>query len=467
LQLFHPIQLKCLTLQRLPVVGVGDADQLFGSLVDAAAIKAGKVRKTAATICNASEWTLSNGLKVVVLPTEYKKDEVLLNLNLPGGKSLIEDADLYSFDDNILSCINRFTGVGKFSASELPKALSGKIASMSPYFEDSSHGISGSAAPKDIETALQLLYLNFMEPRFDEGEFKVAYDQLRNVLPNIVKMPQMQFQMHLFTAMHNEGARNFFISEEVLDKAGMEAYARVYTKTLFKDTAGAVLYIVGNVDIDSIKPLVEKYAGALPKGKKAASYIDRGERLRGGQFEDRFAIAMETPKVSVFQFYNAPFGCTVEDRLNMRALDYVLQMLYTDTLREEEGGTYGAQVAADYERVPEKKFYLYTAFDTNVEQAPALEELAKKGLREIAQNGPSDDFFTRTVEFFKAQLPQQRINNGYWLNDLMGYYRFAENNDADTEAAINALTKEKIAATAAKLLESGNFTTVTMSPEAK
>jgi len=440
------------------------AEVAMTALLDPSKIKSGKVKKTVASINGATEWTLSNGVKVVVLPTEYKKDQVLFKLVLPGGKSLIEDDDLYSFESNIISVINNNCGVAEFSSSVLPKMLSGKIVSMNPFFNDNLHGFNGSSAPKDVETALQLMYLEFMKPRFDKDEFEVALNQLRSVLPNIKKMPNFEFSRHISLAQKETNPRVFFINEDILAKASLETYKRVYSNVLFNDAAGAILYVVGNVNLETLKPMVEKYVGSLPKGKKAASFIDRGERLRAGKYEDRFTFAMEAPKVSVFQYYNTAFNPTAENRISLNALEYILGMLYTDTLREEEGGTYGAGVQSDYDREPVPVCDLYVVFDTNKDQAQALESLAQKGFADIAEKGISDDYFTRTTEFFKAQLPQQRISNNYWMNCLISYYRYGENKDAETEAAINALTKEKITKLAKELMESGNLTTVVMSP---
>jgi len=443
------------------------AEAGLAALLDPAAIKNGSVKKAAQTLYGATEWTLSNGVKVVVLPTEYKKDQVLFNFQLQGGKSLIENEDLYSFESNILSTVLSTSGLAQFSASDLPKVLSGKIASMVPYVASENHGFNGSAAPKDVETALQLLYLRFTQPRFDADEYEVALNQLRSVLPNLAKTPNFQFSKHLTEAMVEPSPRVFFISEDAVAKASLDTYKRVYKDVLFKDAAGAVLYIVGNVDIESLKPMVEKYVASLPKGKKAASFIDRGEKYRSGNFEDRFNVTMEAPKVSVFQFYNAKFNPTVENRLSLSSLNYILQMVYTDTLREEEGGTYGAGVRADFDREPAPVCYMYVTFDTNEKQAPSLEALAIKGLKDLAENGPSDDYFNRTVEYFKAQLPQSRITNSYWMNNLIGYYKYSEDKDKEMEAAVSALTKEKIQAMAKQFVESGNFAVCVMSPETK
>lgn len=440
------------------------AEDGFGDLLNPATVKGGKVKKEKTTIYGATEWTLSNGIKVIALPTEYKKDQVLINLYLPGGKSLINDEDLFSFEDNIRSVVNSNSGVGHFSKTDLSKVLSGKIVNIYPYLEEDAHGIQGSSAPKDIETALQLLNLTFTQPRFDKDEWEVGMNQLRSVLPNLGTQPNFVFSKHITLAMNEPGSRVFFIDEDVLEKANLEIYKRVNSDILYKDAAGAVLYIVGNIDLNTLKPMVEKYIGSLPKGKKADSYIDRGERLRAGVFEDRFNLPMQAPKVSEFLFYNAPFNVSTENALTLSALDYILNMLYTDTLREAEGGTYGASVQTDYNRVPVPAVFFYVAFDTNKEQASSLEDLAKKGFKEIAENGPSDDYFARTIEFFKAQLPQNRISNNYWLGNLKNYYRYNVDKDTELEAAINALTKEKIQSLAKSLIESGNLTTVVMSP---
>lgn len=469
-QVSHPTEteiLEILNNSRTMEVEAPKAEEGMGMLLDPSTVKGGKVKKSATTVNGATEWTLSNAVKVVVLPTEYKKDQVMMKLFLPGGKSLIDDADLFTFEENILSCINNSTGVAQFSKSDLSKVLSGKIVNMTPYLNDDSHGLSGSSSPKDVESALQLMHLEFTQPRFDTDEFEVALNQLRTVLPNLKAMPAMNFQKHLMLAMQEDGPRNFFIDEDVLAKANLESYKKVYKDILFKDAAGAVLYIVGNVDLETLKPMVEKYIGSLPKGKKSAQFIDRGERYRAGNFEDRFDFVMETPKVSVFQFYNTEFDPTVENRITLSSVNYILQMIYTDSLREEEGGTYGAQVQADYDRVPVPSCWALVVFDTNKEQAPALEALAKKGMSDLAQNGPSDEFFARTVEFFKAQLAQSRINNSYWMSNLEKYYRYGVDEDPEKEIAISNLTKEKIAALAKKFVESGNFTTVVMSPAEK
>lgn len=436
------------------------------SLLDASKLKASKVKKSKAAIAGATQWTLKNGLRMVVLPTEYKKDEVSFYLDMKGGESLLSNEELYSFDDNIWGLYLKNTGLGQFSSSELSKVLAGKAVSCVPWINSSTHGISASAAPKDVETALQLMYMTFMTPRFDADAFQIGIDQIKAVLPNLENDPSFKLQKRIPDDLYPGEPRKFTISEDVIAKASLENIEKVYRR-LYSNVAGATVYVVGNVDLDELKPLAEKYLGALPKGRKASSYKDDGVRMRKGEFEDHFTVDMTTPKVTVLQLYSAYLPATVENQVLLSAANYILNMVYTDTLREEEGGTYGASVNAQFSRLPVEMAMVQVYFDTNVEQAASLEALAKKGVRELAENGPSDEYFNRTVEHFKTAIPQMRISNSYWRGVLKEYYDYGVNKDVERETAINALTKEKIAAFVAKILEQKNFIEIEMGPSAK
>lgn len=434
------------------------------ALLDAALLKGCKVKKSKASIAGATEMVLANGVKVVVLPTEHKKDEVKIRLELQGGKSLIATEDLYSFEENIWSLYLYNTGLANFSKTELNKILAGKVAKATPWIEETSHGISASSTPKDLEAAFQLLYLNFTQPRFDADEFAVGVNQLKAVLPNLEKDPSFKLQKRAPKDIYDNNPRAFVLDSTVIANANVVNVEKVY-KQLFKDAAGAIVYVVGNVDMDTLKPLLEKYIGSLPKGKKALNWQDDGVRIRKGEFKDHFTTPMETPKASVVQFYSAYMPATVENRVLFSAIKYILNMVYTDTLREEEGGTYGASVTGNFTARPYEGLDMLVFFDTNIAQAASLEELAIKGMKELAEKGPSDEFFARTIETFRNTFIQNRINNAYWMGVLTSYYDFGYNKDTESEKVVNELTKEKIAAFAKMILEQGNFIEIEMKAE--
>lgn len=432
-------------------------------LMDPAALKGGKVKKTATTIYGATEWILSNGVKVVVMPTDYKKDQILFSLYKNGGQSLISTEDLASFDDNIFGLFQRSQGLSKFKGTELSKMLSGKMVSVSPFIDDLYNGISGNSSVKDLETAFQLLYLNYVDPRFDQEEYDNAIAQIKAVLPNLENTPNFAFQKKLNKVLYNDDPRNEMITMDKLGKADLQTIEKNYRR-LFADAAGAVMVIVGDVNPESLKPLVEKYVGSLPKGKKAAKWADVQPRLVKGKVEDVFEQKMETPLTTVLQVYSDYRPFSVKDRTLASAVSYILDQIYTDTLREDEGGTYGASTVADARKEPDGRYLLQVYFNCKPALAEKLRTLAQDGFRKLAEEGPTDEQFTRTVEHFKKNVPENRINNSYWLSNILRYFRSGYDNDKEWEAAVNGLTKEGIRDAAARLYNSGNFAELVMMP---
>ncbi len=432
-------------------------------LMDPAALKGGKVKKTAQTIYGATEWTLTNGVKVVVLPTGHKKDQILFSLYKAGGESLIPTEDLPSFDGSFYSVFQSAQGLSKFKSTELSKMLSGKVVSVNPFIDDLYNGISGNSSVKDLETAFQLLYLEFTDPRFDQEEYDNAAAQIKAVLPNLENTPNYAFQKRFNKVLYNDNPRNEVLSMEKIQKAGLQAIERNYRR-LFADAAGARMVIVGDVNLDTLKPLVEKYVGSLPKGKKAPKWVDVQPRLVKGNVSDVFDQKMETPLTTVLQVYSDYRPFSVKDQTLASAVSYILDQIYTETLREDEGGTYGASTAANARKDPDGRYLLQVYFNCKPALAGKLRTLAQDGLRKLAEEGPTDEQFTRTVEHFKKNVPESRINNSYWLSDLLRYFRSGYDYDKEWEAAVDGLTKEGIREAAAKFRDSGNFVEVVMMP---
>ena len=441
-----------------------EAQDFNRPLLDAAALKGSPVKKTAEGIYGSTEWTLKNGLKVVVLPTEYKKDQVLFSLEKDGGLSLVADEDMPSFEDNIFGLFQRNSGVSEFSGTDLQKMLAGKNVSVRPYIGSLRHGISGSASPKDLETAFQLMYLYFMDPRFDETEYQTGIEQIKAVLPNLESQPSFKFQNEMIKTIFGNSPRRLIVNDEVIEKASLATIERVY-RSLFRDVAGATLYITGNVDMETLKPMVEKYAGSLTKGKKATSWTDAGADVVKGEITNHFNVEMETPKTTVLQVYTAYFPYSVKNSVMLEAAKYILDMIYTDTLREEEGGTYGASVGSTMQNEPEAMAMIQIYFDTNPEAAARLIKSAVDGLKNLAADGPTEEQLNRAIENAKKNLPESRISNSYWRDALMYWNRYGMDYDKEFETAISEISAENIKAVLNEVLSQNNFIEIVMSPE--
>ena len=429
-------------------------------------LKGSKVKKTQTGIYGSTVWTLKNGVKVVVLPTEHKKDQVLIDLQFNGGKTLIATEDLASFEDTMWSVYLSNTGLSKFPNTTLSKMLAGKNVSMNPGIGNTTHGIYGSSTPKDLETALQLMYLTFTEPRFDPEEFNTGIQQIKAVLPNLVNTPDFKFQKFVNEKLYGGNERVMMIGEEVLNAADLNTIERVYRNVLFKDAAGATVTIVGNVDLETLKPMVEKYIGSLPKGKKAAKVNnDNLVQIAKGINDEVLNVEMQTPKKTVFQVWSAYMPVNTKDMVTLKIANYVLDMIYTQTIREKEGGTYGVGLGMNAAREPYSRVTFMVQFDTNPEQAEKLSGLTVKYLKEFAENGPTEAELAMALENLKKNVPESRINNSYWKSALTLNNEHGIDYDAEYEEALANVTAEDVKALLQAVLAQDNFIQIVLAPQ--
>ena len=446
-------------------IAAPEGEDIPEAFLDPAKLKGAKIAKTASTIYDATQWTLKNGVQVIVYPTDLQKDQILFNLYKDGGTSLISDEDLASFESNVLTLFQSNSGVSAFSGTTVSKMLTGKNLSVNPYFSKLENGINGNSTVKDFETAMQLVYLYYMEPRFDPEEWQNGIDQIKAVLPNLVNQPNYKLQTELYKTLYGGNPRHQMISDEVLAKANLATVEKNWKK-LFADAAGAKLVIVGDVNPEAIKPVVEKYIGSLPKGKKALNWVDNNDDIVKGRIEKVIEVDMQTPKSTVLQVYTANVPYSYEKDAAMDAISYILDMHYTESLREEEGGTYGASTSASFSRRPKEQALIQIYFDCKPALCDKLRELAIKGIKDFAANGPTDEELNMVKLNLQKNIPESRQRNSWWRNNIELYLTYGQDRDAAYEAAVNALTKESIQATLQEILAQDNFIELVMKPAA-
>ncbi len=435
------------------------------SFLDPAKLKGSPVKKTAVSIYGSTKWTLRNGVEVYVYPTDLAKDQILFNYYKDGGLSLVSTDDIASFDQSIFSLFQSNSGVSAFSGTTISKMLTGKNLSVTPYFDQLENGINGNSTVKDFETALQLLYLYATDPRFDPEEWQNGIDQINAILPNLQNQPNYKLQQQLMKTLYGGNARKEILSEETLRRASLETVEKNW-KRLFADAAGARLVIVGDVNTEAVKPLVEKYIGSLPKGKKALKWVDPREDIAKGKIENVFEVDMQTPKSTVLQVYSADLDYSYDKEAAMEAISYIMDMRYTESLREEEGGTYGASASGNLTRRPRQTAVYEVYFDCKPALCDRLRELSIEGFRKLAEEGPTDEELAAAKLNLQKNLPENRHRNNWWLNSIELYLTYGVDRDAAYEAAVGNLSAASIKALAKEMLSQDNFIEVVMKPAA-
>lgn len=426
-------------------------------------LKGSPVKKTAqdATL-GTTEWTLANGVTVVVKPTTYKADEVRMSAVAKGGLSVLSDEEFYMGE--MMPAINSMSGVGKFSATELKKQLSGKSASVQPSVENYTSAMNGVCSPKDLETMMQLLYLNFTQPRFSQDDYNTLMKMLRSQLDNVKSNPDYLMEEKFIDVAYGNNPRRQMISTEIIDKFSFEALPAIYKK-LYPDANSFTFTIVGNVDLDALKPLVEKYIGSIPASKKAMTFVDDKCAPVKGDVTEEFKAPMQQPKVSVHYMFSGKMPYTLKDKAALTFLTQALNSRYLISIREEKGGTYGVQVSGSTQYIPNETYKMDIRFDTNEEMADELREIVMKEIQEIAQNGPKTEDIEKNREFMLKSWGNSLEQNTGWMNYIQAKYGSGLEYLKDYEQVIKSLTNADVQAMAQKILDDNNLVKVVMRPE--
>ena len=409
-----------------------------------------------------TEWTLKNGMKVVVKPTKFKADEVQVAMVAHFGQSSLSD-ELY-WPSSFLPTFMGRMGISKFSATDLRKQLSGKNASVYVSPDDYKTQVVGNGSPKDIETIFQLIYLTFTDPRFSKDDYDVAMNQLRPYVENLQTNPDYISAVEREKTLYGNHFRRQQVTPALLDKVKFELFEPAY-KALYSNAANFTTYIVGNVDVEVLKPLVEKYIGSLPVSKKLSKKVDDGVRTVKGEVVNDFKAKMQQPKVGVTRIYTGDIDYTLKNRVAMNVLSHVLRSRYTVSIREEKGGTYSVGVGGRVKSDIKPSYQLIVLFDTNEQMADELSQIVIDEIKKIAQDGPNKEDVEKTRKYLLKEYENQIQMNGNWISWLVERDTHGTNYAAEYKKAVEALTYDDLKALAAKILKDNNMAYVVMRPE--
>lgn len=392
---------------------------------------------------DAVEWTLENGARVIFRHADYEKDQIQIRGYSPGGGSLYEDKYIPSVD--MLTTLTGFYGLGDWDATTLQKMMTGKNASLELSLGELNEGISGSATPKDAEIMMQLLYLAFTKPRFDPDAHGAIMTRYQAVVKNLGNNPQkiMGDSLNLIrTAYH---PRTRILNLEYLDEVNLLMLEEVYRER-FSDAGDFFFVIVGNMEADEVKLLAQKYIGAIPDLERQEQWIDRKVYEPEGVVKKTIPLALETPKANVNILINQPMEYNPYNRLVMSVIEGILDLRYVESIREEEGGTYGVSQRASLSRWPREKATLQIVFDCDPEKAEDLKSIAYQELEKLVKEGPTEEDLSKTVENLLKKSEENKEHNVYYLNNLYNYYVHGINFDdpANFEDILNDLSTKDV-----------------------
>ena len=420
-------------------------------------------RRTIAGV-GVTAWTLSNGARVLVKPTDFKADEILFSAYASGGTSLAADPDYMSA--SLAPQIVALSGIGSLNRVDLGKRLAGKTAAVTPSFGETSHRLTGSASPKDLETMFQLAHLHFTSPRLDTAALQAFRNQAGQFIANRGANPDQVFGDTVSATMGRYSFRARPLSPATFAEVNAER-ALAFYRERFADAGAFTFVFVGNVDTTALKPLVEKYLASLPSAGRKESWRSVSSPPPTGTIAKTVRKGIE-PKARTVMMFTGPFTYTPENRVALRAVIDYLQIKLNETLRESLGGTYGVGTGGAPSRAPRQEYSVQITYGSSPENVDKLAPTVLAVIDTLKRVGPSQ----ADVDKVKAQTLRARElslkQNSFWLANIAGRDEAGEDiAGLLDDSSIHKLTPASIQAAAKQYLDLANYARFVLLPEEK
>lgn len=411
-----------------------------------------------------TEWTLANGARVLLKPTDFRPDEVMLLGRSPGGLSLVPDGRLLAA--RTATAAAQVGGVGDLSVVDLQKRLAGRTASVGTDLGETHETVSGYASPGDLETMLRLVHLYFTAPRRDPEAWESYRERARASLELRGASPEAAFRdtlQHLLTGGHPRARP---LEADDFGRADLDASLAVYRER-FADGDDFTFYLVGAFDPDSVRPLVETYLGGLPAAPGSERPVDRGIAPAQGVERRTVRRGLE-PQARTQLVFTGPVEMDRAVLGRLAALSEVLQRRLRDRLREELGGTYGVGVGAGVEAEPEPRYRLSLAFGAAPDRVEELTAVVWEEIERLREEGPNEEDLEKARETRRRERETDLRDNDWWLRQLATYEERGWPLDSIVEPPESAapLSVEALRDAARRFLVPGRYLQVTLLPEA-
>ena len=429
-------------------------------------LKPAAIKKTfeVAGIKEAKGYILENDAKIIMLPTTYSQDQIVYSAFSKGGKSLVKTEDLNSAE--IATTLAKSSGLGNFDNMGLKEKLTGKVAQSSPFIGVNTQGFQGSSNKADFETMLQLLYLSFEAPRFDENIFNILKEQYKNRLETIKKDNGSAFKDSIDLANSNHNPRTFIFNDKFLETIDLKKAENIYRDRI-KNAADFTFIFVGNIPESGLE-LIQKYIGNLKSNPAVKeNYVNHNIDPKKGKTVVHFKRPMEVPKTTVYLNLTGKTEYSKENAMNIYVIGELLSKRFLQTIREEEGGSYGVNVGGTLEQIPTPTFSLALTFDCNPDKQEKLMQIIWKELNDLKTIPVNANDLEDIKKALLKNREESLKTNSFWnstiYNNSLNQIPFLQ--DEEYKKLISKINQKTIQQFSKHVLDSSNSVEVIMNPE--
>ena len=419
----------------------------------------GKIVKEETGMYGSTKLTLNNGVQVYIKKTDFKEDEIRMRAVSPGGTTQFDDKDKLEME--VLDDLGSIGGLGNFSQTELTKQLAGKKVTLSASVTSQRETLGGNSSPKDFETMLQLVYLRFQQPRMDADAFESYKTRMKAQLENAKANPLSTINDTISIAMFGHHPRIVMMQPEMVDQINYQRGLDMFADR-FADASDFTFFFVGNIDVDAMKPLIAQYLGALPDKQRKEAAIDRKLDILPGTRIKEYAKEMQTPMATTIMVYSGKESYNLRNNVLMDFLTQALDMVFTDEVREKEGGTYGVNSYGSLNKYPHEEAMMQIVYQTDPTKKEKLNTLIDELVKKMAAEGPSSEQMQKVRDYMVKQYNDNQKENSYWISSLDEYYYTGIDFNADYLNIVNSVTAADVKAFATDLIQQGNKVTVVL-----
>ena len=411
-----------------------------------------------------TELTLSNGVKVILKPTDFKNDQIIMTASRFGGQNLYDPKDRFSAE--YASTIVSQMGAGQFSPVDMRKVLAGKNASVSPRISGLSESVSGQCSAVDVETMLQLTNLYFTQPRQDNELFSSFVTKQQALYQNMTSDPQFTFQDSIFKILYkNHPWAPRLPKAENFAKIDQQRALEIY-KERFGNANGFTFVLVGKFDLATIKPLLATYLGSLPSNEKTSTFKDVGLRPVKGPLKKEVKKGTE-PKSFIRLFWNGEAPYSDEEQFKLQALTELLNIKLIESLREDLGGVYSGGIYASLNKYPYNNYSIGTSLPCGPENVDKIIKATLAEIDKVKTTGPQEADLNKVKETWKQQYLVNVKDNNFWARQLLQSIELGSNPTGvlTYEKRVDAITLKDLKDTANKYFDTKNYVQIVLNPE--
>ena len=406
---------------------------------------------------NITDLTLANGARVLLRPTSFKEEEILFSAISPGGSSLVSDDD-YPEADFIDSIVSQ-SAVGDVSYASLQRLLADKSVAVAPYIGELEEGFHGHSGKEYIETLFQLIYLYGTAAHADDDAFATLKDQYTESLRNRELDPRSALTDAFIEARYGDSVRRNIPTLEIIDSLDLERAFAIYQER-FADFSDFTFIFVGNFDVEQMVDWSQRYLGNLPSLNRSETWKDVAPDPPEGIVEVPVYRGQDEQSLTTVLF-TGPGEDTLENRLHLRMLETILDILMREELREAMGGVYAYGASASMDPEPDSLYEISLYFGSDPGRVQELVDALFGLITEVQVDGPRDDLLEKARAQFVRQREEQLEQNNFWLS-VLEHFASEENVDLASfldlgvvESRVEAVTAAEVQESAAAVLATG------------